>query len=103
MIEVQSGDYLGEDDIVRFEDIYNRAVVASDLKYERKWPDPSVEWSYSATESVVIRSPSGFEAQRLRARRTVAAGPYAASNPACAERSPPLHWAALQGVFPDGS
>ncbi|MBI5611888.1 MAG: mannose-1-phosphate guanylyltransferase/mannose-6-phosphate isomerase [Gammaproteobacteria bacterium] len=24
MIEVQSGDYLGEDDIVRFEDIYNR-------------------------------------------------------------------------------
>jgi mannose-1-phosphate guanylyltransferase/mannose-6-phosphate isomerase len=28
MIEVQSGDYLGEDDIVRFEDIYNRAVVA---------------------------------------------------------------------------
>jgi mannose-1-phosphate guanylyltransferase/mannose-6-phosphate isomerase len=29
MIEVQSGDYLGEDDIVRFEDIYRRAVVAS--------------------------------------------------------------------------
>jgi mannose-1-phosphate guanylyltransferase/mannose-6-phosphate isomerase len=28
MIEVQSGDYLGEDDIVRFEDIYNRAVLA---------------------------------------------------------------------------
>ena len=28
MIEVQSGDYLGEDDIVRFEDIYRRAVVA---------------------------------------------------------------------------
>lgn len=27
MIEVQSGDYLGEDDIVRFEDIYRRAVV----------------------------------------------------------------------------
>ncbi|MNP32776.1 Alginate biosynthesis protein AlgA [compost metagenome] len=25
MIEVQSGDYLGEDDIVRFEDIYGRA------------------------------------------------------------------------------
>jgi mannose-1-phosphate guanylyltransferase / mannose-6-phosphate isomerase len=24
MIEVQSGSYLGEDDIVRFEDIYNR-------------------------------------------------------------------------------
>jgi mannose-1-phosphate guanylyltransferase/mannose-6-phosphate isomerase len=24
MIEVQSGDYLGEDDIVRFEDIYKR-------------------------------------------------------------------------------
>ena len=24
MIEVQSGDYLGEDDIVRFEDIYRR-------------------------------------------------------------------------------
>jgi len=29
MIEVQSGDYLGEDDIVRFEDIYRRAVVTS--------------------------------------------------------------------------
>ena len=25
LIEVQSGDYLGEDDIVRFEDIYGRA------------------------------------------------------------------------------
>jgi len=25
VIEVQSGSYLGEDDIVRFEDIYNRA------------------------------------------------------------------------------
>jgi mannose-6-phosphate isomerase-like protein (cupin superfamily) len=25
MIEVQSGDYLGEDDIVRFEDTYGRA------------------------------------------------------------------------------
>ena len=24
MVEVQSGDYLGEDDIVRFEDIYGR-------------------------------------------------------------------------------
>ena len=24
MIEVQSGEYLGEDDIVRFEDSYNR-------------------------------------------------------------------------------
>lgn len=24
MIEVQSGSYLGEDDIVRFDDIYNR-------------------------------------------------------------------------------
>ena len=24
LIEVQSGDYLGEDDIVRFEDIYGR-------------------------------------------------------------------------------
>ena len=24
LIEVQSGDYLGEDDIVRFEDRYNR-------------------------------------------------------------------------------
>jgi mannose-1-phosphate guanylyltransferase/mannose-6-phosphate isomerase len=30
MIEVQSGDYLGEDDIVRFEDNYRRGVdVAS--------------------------------------------------------------------------
>ena len=25
IIEVQSGSYLGEDDIVRFEDVYNRA------------------------------------------------------------------------------
>jgi mannose-1-phosphate guanylyltransferase / mannose-6-phosphate isomerase len=25
MIEVQSGDYLGEDDIVRFQDSYGRA------------------------------------------------------------------------------
>jgi mannose-6-phosphate isomerase-like protein (cupin superfamily) len=25
MIEVQSGSYLGEDDIVRYEDIYNRS------------------------------------------------------------------------------
>jgi len=25
MIEVQSGEYLGEDDIVRFDDIYGRA------------------------------------------------------------------------------
>jgi mannose-1-phosphate guanylyltransferase len=25
LIEVQSGDYLGEDDIVRFEDVYGRA------------------------------------------------------------------------------
>ncbi len=24
MIEVQSGDYVGEDDIVRFEDVYGR-------------------------------------------------------------------------------
>jgi mannose-1-phosphate guanylyltransferase/mannose-6-phosphate isomerase len=27
LIEVQSGDYLGEDDIVRFEDIYGRINV----------------------------------------------------------------------------
>ena len=27
MIEVQSGKYLGEDDIVRFEDVYGRAQV----------------------------------------------------------------------------
>jgi mannose-6-phosphate isomerase-like protein (cupin superfamily) len=26
MIEVQSGSYLGEDDIVRFEDIYGRVA-----------------------------------------------------------------------------
>ena len=26
LIEVQSGDYLGEDDIVRFEDIYGRST-----------------------------------------------------------------------------
>jgi mannose-1-phosphate guanylyltransferase len=25
MIEVQSGEYLGEDDIVRFQDVYGRA------------------------------------------------------------------------------
>lgn len=29
MIEVQSGEYLGEDDIVRYEDIYGRAPVSS--------------------------------------------------------------------------
>jgi mannose-1-phosphate guanylyltransferase/mannose-6-phosphate isomerase len=28
MIEVQSGSYLGEDDIVRFEDTYGRAATA---------------------------------------------------------------------------
>ena len=28
LIEVQSGEYLGEDDIVRFDDDYNREVVA---------------------------------------------------------------------------
>jgi mannose-1-phosphate guanylyltransferase len=28
MIEVQSGDYLGEDDIVRFDDMYGRAAPA---------------------------------------------------------------------------
>jgi mannose-1-phosphate guanylyltransferase/mannose-6-phosphate isomerase len=28
MIEVQSGDYLGEDDIVRFDDKYGRAPAA---------------------------------------------------------------------------
>ena len=27
MIEVQSGEYLGEDDIVRYDDIYGRAPV----------------------------------------------------------------------------
>jgi mannose-1-phosphate guanylyltransferase/mannose-6-phosphate isomerase len=26
MIEVQTGSYLGEDDIVRIEDVYNRAA-----------------------------------------------------------------------------
>jgi hypothetical protein len=26
LIEVQSGDYLGEDDIVRYEDVYGRGV-----------------------------------------------------------------------------
>lgn len=25
MIEVQSGEYLGEDDVIRFEDVYGRA------------------------------------------------------------------------------
>ena len=30
MIEVQCGDYLGEDDIVRFDDIYGRVRPASD-------------------------------------------------------------------------
>lgn len=31
MIEVQSGEYLGEDDIVRFTDIYGRVPVAETL------------------------------------------------------------------------
>jgi mannose-1-phosphate guanylyltransferase len=30
LIEVQSGTYLGEDDIVRFEDLYGRAVEKSE-------------------------------------------------------------------------
>ena len=29
LIEVQSGAYLGEDDIVRFDDVYGRSVVAA--------------------------------------------------------------------------
>jgi len=29
MIEVQSGDYLGEDDIVRFDDKYGRAPAGA--------------------------------------------------------------------------
>ena len=29
VIEIQSGSYLGEDDIVRFEDVYDRARAAS--------------------------------------------------------------------------
>jgi len=28
LIEVQCGEYLGEDDIVRFEDVYGRAPAA---------------------------------------------------------------------------
>ena len=32
IIEVQSGSYLGEDDIVRFEDTYGRAPVAQTAK-----------------------------------------------------------------------
>ena len=32
LIEVQSGSYLGEDDIVRFEDIYNRAEVTVEVR-----------------------------------------------------------------------
>jgi mannose-1-phosphate guanylyltransferase/mannose-6-phosphate isomerase len=33
IIEVQSGSYLGEDDIIRFEDTYGRArVTASEAK-----------------------------------------------------------------------
>ena len=32
LIEVQSGSYLGEDDIVRFEDVYGRAPAADDVK-----------------------------------------------------------------------
>jgi mannose-1-phosphate guanylyltransferase/mannose-6-phosphate isomerase len=38
MIEVQSGSYLGEDDIVRFEDSYGRTRVSSDVpaRLERK-------------------------------------------------------------------
>ncbi len=32
MIEVQSGEYLGEDDIVRFNDLYGRAPIAPDTR-----------------------------------------------------------------------
>lgn len=31
VVEVQSGNYLGEDDIVRFEDVYNREVLSESL------------------------------------------------------------------------
>ena len=31
MIEVQSGSYLGEDDIVRFEDVYGRVISKTEL------------------------------------------------------------------------
>jgi mannose-6-phosphate isomerase-like protein (cupin superfamily) len=45
MIEVQSGSYLGEDDIVRFEDVYGRAVgaqtVQSVLRGDRVLAHPS--------------------------------------------------------------
>ena len=32
MIEVQSGSYLGEDDIVRFEDVYGRVTSKTEYK-----------------------------------------------------------------------
>jgi mannose-1-phosphate guanylyltransferase len=35
IIEVQSGDYLGEDDIVRFDDLYGRVPAAQASPLER--------------------------------------------------------------------
>ena len=36
IIEVQSGTYLGEDDIVRLEDIYGRLKSEEELEEERR-------------------------------------------------------------------
>ena len=37
LIEVQSGSYLGEDDIVRLEDVYQRCLTPRIGRYNRRW------------------------------------------------------------------
>jgi len=50
IIEVQSGSYLGEDDIVRFEDTYGRApVIASEAKQSHPRQQPSLKSTSLAT------------------------------------------------------
>ena len=40
LIEVQSGSYLGEDDIVRFEDRYNRGATEVSGRWQLNQPAP---------------------------------------------------------------
>jgi len=42
LIEVQSSSYLGEDDIVRFEDIYQRSKTTAHLSLQAKRGNPGV-------------------------------------------------------------
>lgn len=72
LIEVQSGDYLGEDDIVRFEDIYGRAgseaskVPEGDSEAKKPTPTPGPKEQAGAhlPVSVVIISANSAETIR---------------------------------------